>query len=176
MKKTDMIDKEREVQKKLGIANGMAAPKVKKITVSMAVQDALKDKKNVEKMSVILTQITGQKAKITKAKKSVAAFKLREGEQIGVTVTLRGSIMYDFLGKLICVTLPRVRDFHGIPKKGFDGHGNYTLGFPEFTVFPEIDLGKIDRVQGMQVTIVTTGRNDEEGKALLATLGLPFEK
>lgn len=176
MKKTDMLDKEKQVQKKLGIANVMASPKIKKIMVSMAVQEALKDKKNVEKMSLVLTQITGQKAKITKAKKSVAAFKLREGEPIGVTVTLRGNIMYDFLEKLIGVTLPRVRDFHGIPKKGFDGHGNYTLGFPEFTVFPEIDLGKIDRVQGLQVTIVTTSRNDEEGKALLETLGLPFEK
>lgn len=160
----------------LGITNVMRVPKIQKIVVNMGVKDATVDKKNVDRGQMVLSLITGQKPKIAKAKKSIAGFKLREGQEIGVVVTLRGKRMRDFLGKITNIVLPRLRDFRGVPKKSFDGHGNYTLGISEYTVFPEIDPGKFDRIQGFEIVIVTTAQTDQEGRALLTALGMPFEK
>lgn len=166
----------KKLQAELGIKNTHAVPALSKIVLNMGVKDALADKKNIEKSSEILGQIAGQKPKIMKAKKSIAAFKLREGDQIGLMVTLRGKMMYDFYQKLVTIVFPRIRDFHGVSNKSFDGHGNYTLGFSENTVFPEIDPSKIDRIQGLEVSIVTTARDNKEGMALLKALGMPFRK
>lgn len=165
-----------KLQKDLSLKNIMAVPALSKIVVSIGVKEALSDKKNLERSSAVLTQITGQKAKITKAKKSIATFKLREGDEIGVVVTLRGKRMYDFFEKLVSIALPRVRDFRGISRNSFDGRGNYTLGFSESNVFPEIDPGKLEKNFGVGITIVTTAKNDEEGRALLTALGMPFKK
>ena len=170
----DKNKKIQELQKELGIKNPMAIPTFSKIVINMGVKDALADKKNIEKANVILMQITGQKPKITKAKKAISGFKLRQGDQIGLVVTLRGKKMWDFFTKLVSIVLPRFRDFHGVSKKSFDGHGNYTLGMSESTVFPEIDPGKLDKIQGMEISIATTARNDEEGYALFKALGMPF--
>ena len=158
------------------IKNPMAVPALSRIVVNMGVKDALIDKKNIEKAKAVLTQITGQKPKVTAAKKAIAAFKLRIGDEIGLVVTLRGKRMHDFFTKLIAIVLPRFRDFHGVKKESFDGHGNYTLGFPESAVFPEIDPGKVDRIQGLEISIVTTAKNDKEGYTLLKALGMPFAK
>jgi len=166
----------KKLQIELGIKNIHAVPMLSKIVLNMGVKDALADKKNIEKSSEILGQITGQKPKVMKAKKSIAAFKLREGDQIGLMVTLRGKMMYDFYQKLVTIVFPRIRDFHGVSNKSFDGHGNYTLGFSENTVFPEIDPSKIDRIQGLEASIVTTARDNKEGMALLKALGMPFRK
>jgi large subunit ribosomal protein L5 len=166
----------KKLQAELGIKNFHATPMLSKIVLNMGVKDALADKKNIEKSSEILGQIAGQKPKIMKAKKSIAAFKLREGDQIGLMVTLRGKMMYDFYQKLVTIVFPRIRDFHGVSNKSFDGHGNYTLGFSENTVFPEIDPSKIDRIQGLEVSIVTTAKDNKEGLALLKALGMPFRK
>ncbi len=165
-----------ELQKKLNLKNTMAVPSLSKIVVNVGVKDAVSDKKNVEKAVVTLTQITGQKPKVTKAKKSIATFKLRQGDQIGVMVTLRGKRMYDFFAKLTKIVLPRLRDFHGVGRKQFDGRGNYTLGLSEFIVFPEIDPGKIETTHGLEIVIVTTAQNNEQGLALLEALGMPFVK
>lgn len=165
-----------KLQEKLDIKNSMAIPKLSKIVVNMGVKDALSDKKNIERARSVLSQITGQKPKTTKAKKSIASFKLREGDEIGMTVTLRGKRMNDFFEKLIYVVLPRLKDFHGLRKTSFDKRGNYTLGFSEFSVFPEIDLGKIDKIQGLEISVITTAQNDQEGQTLLEMLGMPFEK
>ena len=165
-----------ELQKELGIKNIMAVPSLSKIVVNMGVKDAVADKKNLEKASVILAQITGQRPKWASAKKSISSFKLREGDKIGLVVTLRGQKMYDFFERLISVVMPRFRDFHGVKKTSFDGKGNYSLGFTESTVFPEIDPGKIDKIQGFEVTIVTTATNDKIGYSLLKALGMPFVK
>ena len=165
-----------ELQKTLAIKNPMAIPMLSKIVINMGVKDALVDKKNIEKSAASLMQITGQKPKVTKAKKSISSFKLRQGENIGLVVTMRGKKMYDFFIKLVSVVLPRFRDFHGVKKESFDKNGNYTLGFAESSVFPEIDPGKVDRIQGLEITIVTTARNDKEGHALLKALGMPFKK
>lgn len=164
------------LQKELGLKNVMAVPSLSKIVVNMGVKDAIADKKNIEKAAVILSQVTGQKAKWASAKKSISSFKLREGDKIGLVVTLRGRKMYDFLERLITVVMPRFRDFHGVRKTSFDGNGNYTLGFTESTVFPEIDPGKIDKIQGFEVTIVTTTRDDKSAFALLKAFGIPFVK
>lgn len=163
-----------ELQKTLGVKNPMVVPVLSKIVVNMGVKNALIDKKNIEKANTILTQITGQKPKITIAKKAISGFKLRQGDQIGVMVTLRGKKMYDFFTKLVTIILPRFRDFHGVRKESFDGHGNYTLGLVESSVFPEIDIGKVDAIQGLEITIVTTAKDDKSGFALLKTLGMPF--
>jgi large subunit ribosomal protein L5 len=163
-----------ELQKTLGVKNPMVVPVLSKIVVNMGVKNALIDKKNIEKANTILTQITGQKPKITIAKKAISGFKLRQGDQIGVMVTLRGKKMYDFFTKLVTIILPRFRDFHGVRKESFDGHGNYTLGLVESSVFPEIDIGKVDTIQGLEITIVTTAKDDKSGFALLKTLGMPF--
>jgi len=165
-----------DLAKELDIKNVFDIPRISKIVLNMGVKDALSDKKNIEKAIEVLGQITGQKPKITKAKKAISTFKLREGDEIGLMVTLRGKRMYDFFQKLVGVVLPRLRDFHGVPTKSFDGRGNYSLGFAESLVFPEIDPGKIDKIQGLEITIVTTARDDKEGFALLKSLGMPFSK
>lgn len=165
-----------ELQKSLGVKNVMAVPKLSKIVVNIGVKDAVLDKKNIEKVGALFAQLVGQKPKITKAKKAISTFKLREGDQIGLVATLRGKRMYDFFEKLTTVVFPRLRDFHGISRTSFDGNGNYTLGLVEYTVFPEIDAGKIDNVQGLEITIVTTAKNDNQGLILLEALGMPFKK
>jgi len=165
-----------DLQKELNIKNFYATPKLKKIVVNIGVKDALADKKNIENSVSILTQVTGQKPKVTAAKKSIATFKLREGDKIGAVVTLRGKRMYDFYEKLVGIVLPRLRDFRGVSPKSFDGRGNYSLGFSEPIVFPEIDPSKLDKVQGLEITIVTSARTNEEGMALLRSLGMPFQK
>jgi len=164
------------LQKELNLKNVMAVPTLSKIVINMGVKDAIADKKNLEKASLIMAQVTGQKPKWASAKKSISSFKLREGDKIGLVVTLRGRKMYDFFERLISVVLPRFRDFHGVRKVSFDGNGNYTLGFTESTVFPEIDPGKIDKIQGFEVSIVTTANDDKSGFALLKALGMPFVK
>jgi large subunit ribosomal protein L5 len=150
----------------------MQAPKIDKIVINMGVGDAVSNTKNLDKAVEELTLISGQKPVITLAKKSIAAFRLREGMPIGTKVTLRGERMYDFLDKLVTVSLPRVRDFRGISKKSFDGRGNYTLGIKEQLIFPEVDYDRVDKVRGMDIVIVTTANTDEESRELLTQLGL----
>ena len=154
----------------------MQAPKIDKIVINMGVGDAVSNTKNLDKAVEELTLISGQKPVITLAKKSIAAFRLREGMPIGTKVTLRGERMYDFLDKLVTVSLPRVRDFRGISKKSFDGRGNYTLGIKEQLIFPEVDYDRVDKVRGMDIVIVTTANTDEESRELLTQLGMPFKK
>jgi len=154
----------------------MQAPKLDKVVINIGVGDAIADAKALETAVSELTQITGQKPIITKAKKSIANFKLREGMEIGCKVTLRGEKMYQFLDKLVNIALPRVRDFRGVSKNAFDGRGNYTLGVKEQLIFPEINFDKVTRVRGMDIVIVTTAKTNEEGRALLTGLGMPFEK
>ncbi|HIY57102.1 MAG TPA: 50S ribosomal protein L5 [Candidatus Tetragenococcus pullicola] len=154
----------------------MQAPKVDKIVINMGVGDAVSNSKNLDKAVEELTLISGQKPLITKAKKSIAGFRLREGMPIGAKVTLRGDRMYEFLDKLVSVALPRVRDFHGISKNAFDGRGNYTLGIKEQLIFPEVDYDLVDKVRGMDIVIVTTANTDEESRELLTQLGMPFQK
>ena len=154
----------------------MAVPKVDKIVLNMGVGDAVSNAKNLEKAAEELALISGQKPLITKAKKSIAGFRLREGVAIGAKVTLRGERMYEFLDKLVTVSLPRVRDFHGVSNKAFDGRGNYTLGIKEQLIFPEVNYDNVDKVRGMDIVIVTTAKSDEEAHALLKELGMPFQK
>ena len=165
-----------ELFKELGYTSVMQIPKVKKIVVSMGVGEALTNKKLLDAAVTDITLITGQKAVKTKAKKSIANFKLREGNEVGVMVTLRGAHMYEFLDRLINVALPRVKDFRGINPNGFDGHGNYSLGITEQIIFPEIDFDKIERVSGLNVNIVTSARTDSDARALLTKFGMPFRK
>ena len=154
----------------------MQVPKVEKIVVNMGVGDAVANAKALDNAVEELAMITGQKPVITRAKKSIAGFRLREGMPIGAKVTLRGERMYEFLDKLISVSLPRVRDFRGISKKAFDGRGNYTLGVKEQLIFPEIDYDKVSKVRGMDIVIVTTANTDEESRELLTQFGMPFQK
>ena len=154
----------------------MQAPKVEKIVVNMGVGEAVSNAKALDKAVEELQIITGQKPLITKAKKSIAGFRLREGMPIGAKVTLRGERMYEFLDKLVTVSLPRVRDFHGVSKKAFDGRGNYTLGVKEQLIFPEVDYDLVDKVRGLDIVIVTTANTDEESRELLTQLGMPFQK
>lgn len=162
--------------KRLELKNVMEVPRVEKVVLNMGLGEAIQNIKVLESAVEELTLIGGQKPVITKAKKSIAQFKLREGMPIGCMVTLRRDKAYEFLDRLINVALPRVRDFKGVSKKGFDGRGNYTLGIREQLIFPEIDLEKVDKVKGLNVTIVTTARNDEEGYALMESIGMPFPK
>lgn len=164
------------LHEKFGYSSVMGVPKVEKIVVNMGVGDAVQNPKALDKAVEELAAITGQKPIITKAKKSIAGFKLREGMPIGAKVTLRGDRMYDFLEKLIHVALPRVRDFRGVPKNSFDGRGNYTLGIKEQLIFPEIDYDKVEKVRGMDIVIVTTAETDEEARELLSQMGMPFQK
>jgi large subunit ribosomal protein L5 len=162
--------------KKFNYTSTMQVPRIEKIVVNIGVGDASSNAKFIEDSVKELTQITGQKPVITKAKKSIATFKIREGMNIGCKVTLRGQRMFDFYDKLISVALPRTRDFRGISKTGFDGRGNYTLGVREQLIFPEINYEQVSRVRGMDVIIVTTAKSDEEARELLAALGTPFQK
>ena len=156
--------------------NIMAKPKLEKIVINIGLKEAIADKKVLEKASEQLGIIAGQKPVVTIAKKAIATFKLREGDEIGLKVTLRGKKARDFFTKLVAIVLPRVRDFRGLSTKSFDGSGNFSLGFKEQIVFPEIDYGKIDRIRGLEITICTTAKNDKEGEALLRELGMPFKK
>ncbi|HFC10460.1 MAG TPA: 50S ribosomal protein L5 [Chloroflexi bacterium] len=164
------------LMKSLGLDNIMQVPRITKVVVNIGLGEALDNAKALDYAVQDIATITGQKPIITKARKSVAAFKLREGRAIGVKVTLRGDKMWAFLDRLMNVALPRVRDFRGVSPNAFDGRGNYTLGLREQLIFPEIDYDKIDKVRGMEITIVTTARNDEEGRQLLTLLGMPFRK
>ena len=165
-----------ELFKELGYTSVMQIPAIKKVVVSMGVGEALTNKKLLDAAVTDLTQITGQHAVMTKAKKSIANFKLREGQEVGVMVTLRGNIMYEFLDRLINVALPRVKDFRGIKATGFDGHGNFSLGITEQIIFPEIDFDKIVKIAGMNISIVTSARTDAEARALLTKFNMPFRK
>lgn len=156
--------------------NIMAKPRLVKVVLNVGVKEALEDKKVLEVVSADLAAISGQKPAIRKAKKSIANFKLREGQPVGVMVTLRKEKMKSFLQKLVTIVLPRVRDFHGVPLTGFDGKGNYTLGLKEHIVFPEIDYGKVDKIRGLEITIVTTAKDNAGGMELLKELGMPFAK
>lgn len=164
------------LMEKFNYSSVMEVPKVEKIVINMGVGDAVSNAKNLEKAVEELTLISGQKPIITHAKKSIAAYRLREGMAIGTKVTLRGERMYDFLDKLVTVSLPRVRDFRGISKRSFDGRGNYTLGVKEQLIFPEVDYDRVDKVRGMDIVIVTTANTDEESRELLTQLGMPFQK
>lgn len=161
---------------KFGYKSVMQLPKVDKIVINMGVGDAVQNSKALDAAVEELTIITGQKPVVTKAKKSIAGFRLREGMPIGAKVTLRGERMYEFLDKLISISLPRVRDFRGVSKKAFDGRGNYTLGVKEQLIFPEIDYDKVSKVRGMDIAIVTTANSDEEARELLTQFGMPFQK
>lgn len=164
-----------ELYEKLGRSNPHAVPKLEKIVVSMGVGEAVQDRKRLEAAADHLTQLSGQKAQITRARKSVAGFRLREGYPIGCRVTLRGRRMYDFLDRLVSLALPRVRDFRGLNPKAFDGSGNYNYGLSEQLVFPEIDPDTVTQTQGMNITFVTTAKSDEEGLILLKAFGMPFK-
>jgi large subunit ribosomal protein L5 len=169
-----------EVRKKLQdefkITNPMAVPKIEKVVVNMGVGEAIQNAKLLDTAAEELATITGQKSVITRAKKSIASFKLREGQAIGTMVTLRGEKMYEFLDRLINIALPRVRDFRGVATRSFDGRGNYTLGVRDHLIFPEIDPGKVDKSKGMNITIVTTAKTDDQARFLLRELGMPFGK
>lgn len=165
-----------ELRTEFGFANVMQVPTVTKIVVNMGVGEAARDSKLIEGAIRDLTEITGQKPQVTKARKSIAQFKLREGQPIGAHVTLRGDRMWEFLDRLLSIALPRIRDFRGLSPKQFDGKGNYTFGLNEQSMFHEIDQDKIDRTRGMDITIVTTATNDDEGRALLRLLGFPFKE
>ncbi len=165
-----------QLQKKFGLKNVMDIPRVEKVVLNMGLGEAVQNPKIVEKAAQELTLIAGQKAVVTRAKKSIATFKLREGMPIGARVTLRQDRMYDFLSKLVNIALPRVRDFRGISPKGFDGNGNFSMGINEHLIFPEIDYDKIDKIRGLNITIVTSAKTDAVGKELLALIGMPFKK
>jgi len=162
------------LQKKFGYSSSMQVPKIQKICLNQGVGDAVSDKKLIEGAIKEMTTISGQKAVATISKKDISNFKLRKGVPVGVRVTLRGDTMYEFLDRLISVALPRIRDFRGINDKGFDGNGNYTLGVTEQIIFPEIDIDKVNKIMGMDITFVTNTPNDEEALALLSEFGMPF--
>jgi large subunit ribosomal protein L5 len=162
------------IAKEFGIKNPMAIPRVQKVVLNMGMGEAIANAKILDTATDELRSITGQKPVITKAKKSIASFKLRQGMPIGVMVTLRGDRMYEFLDRLVSIALPRVRDFRGVSPKAFDGRGNYTIGVREQLIFPEIDFNKVDKLRGMNISIITTARNDEQARALLKGLGMPF--
>ena len=163
------------LMRELGLRNPMQVPRLEKVVINMGVGDALKDARLLDAAVEDLATITGQRPIVTKARRSVAGFKIRQGMAIGVKVTLRGDRMWEFLDRLITIAIPRIRDFRGLDPRAFDGHGNYTLGLTEQLIFPEIDYDKVVKVRGMDVTIVTTAETDEEGRALLVALGFPFE-
>ncbi|MFC4765937.1 50S ribosomal protein L5 [Effusibacillus consociatus] len=171
--KTDVVS---ALMQKFNYKNVMQVPKVEKIVVNVGLGEAIQNAKALDATVEDIQQITGQKPVVTRAKKSIAGFKLREGMPIGVKVTLRGERMYHFMDKLFNVALPRVRDFRGVSPKAFDGRGNYTLGLKEQLIFPEIDYDKIDKVRGMDIVFVTTAQTDEEARELLAQLGMPFRQ
>jgi len=165
-----------QLQQEFGYTNRFQIPKLEKIVLNMGLGEAVQNPKVVEKAAGELTLIAGQKAVVTRARKSIATFKLREGMPIGACVTLRRERMYDFLAKLVNIALPRVRDFRGVSPKGFDGSGNFSMGIKEHIIFPEIDYDKIEKIRGMNITIVTSAETDNEGRALLTMLGMPFKR
>ena len=162
--------------KELGLDNLMAVPRLEKIVLNMGLGEATKNVKLMDPLVADLASVAGQKPVTTRAKKSIAAFKVREGMPIGAMVTLRGDIMYEFLDRLVSVALPRVRDFKGVSTKSFDGRGNYTLGMRDQLIFPEVDYARVDKLKGMNVTIVTTAKDDNQGRALLRQFGIPFRQ
>jgi large subunit ribosomal protein L5 len=164
------------LQDKLKIKNPFALPRLTKIVVNMGVKDAVADKKNMERMEKAIGIITGQKPKIARAKQAIATFKLRQGDAIGLVVTLRGKRMYSFYDRIVNIVLPRIKDFRGVNRKSFDGRGNYTLGLHEYSVFPEIDPASVERLQGMEIIFVTSAPDNKTGLALLESLGMPFAK
>jgi large subunit ribosomal protein L5 len=164
------------MMKELGYGNAMQVPRLAKVVLNISLGEALQNPKALEAATSDLSLITGQRPVITRAKKSIAAFKLRAGMPIGLMVTLRGERMYEFLDRLISAALPRVRDFQGVPRKAFDGRGDYTLGIKEQIIFPEIDYDKVDKIRGLQVCIATTARTDDEARRLLEFMGIPFSK
>ena len=166
----------KELMTKFEHSSVMQVPKIEKIVINMGVGDAVQNSKALDNAVAELALISGQKPLVTRAKKSIATYRLREGMPIGAKVTLRGERMYEFFDKLVTVALPRVRDFHGVSKKAFDGRGNYTLGVKEQLIFPEIDYDKVSKVRGMDIVIVTTANTDEEARELLAQCGMPFAK
>ena len=174
LKKTYVERLAPHLQTELGAKNPLQVPRLDKIVLNMGLGEAIQNAKVLDSAVTELTAITGQKPVITRARKAIANFKLRENLPIGAMVTLRGSRMFEFLDRLLSVALPRVRDFKGVSDRGFDGRGNYSLGITEQIIFPEIDIDKIDKVKGLTISIVTTARTDSEGKALLAALGMPF--
>ena len=165
-----------ELQEKFGFSSVMQVPQIEKITLNMGVGEALADKKILDNAVADLAAISGQKPLITKARKSVAGFKVREGYPIGCKVTLRGERMWDFFERLVSIAIPRIRDFRGVSAKSFDGRGNYSMGVREQIIFPEIDYDKVDRVRGMDITITTSAKSDEEGRALLEAFNFPIMK
>ena len=171
--KSDVVN---ELSKQFGYKTIMQVPRIEKITLNMGVGEAISDKKLLENAAADMAAISGQKPLITKARKSVAGFKIREGYPIGCKVTLRGERMWEFLERLICISVPRIRDFRGLNAKAFDVRGNYSMGVREQIIFPEIDYDKVDRVRGLDITITTSANTDEEGRALLAAFNFPFRK
>jgi large subunit ribosomal protein L5 len=165
-----------QLREQLGLSNPMEVPRIAKITLNMGVGEAVADKKVIDKAVEDMTKIAGQKPLVTKSRKSIAAFKIREGYPIGCKVTLRRARMYEFLDRLINVSIPRVRDFRGLNPRSFDGRGNYSLGIQEQIIFPEIDYDQIDAIRGMDITITTTAKSDEHGRALLQAFSFPFRK
>ncbi|MGE5339252.1 MAG: 50S ribosomal protein L5 [Gemmatimonadota bacterium] len=163
-----------ELVKKFGYASTMQVPRITKVTLNMGVGEAVNDKKNIDMSVADLTKIAGQKPVVTKARKAIANFKIRQGLAIGCMVTLRGQRMYEFLDRLVTIALPRVRDFRGVSGRAFDGQGNYNIGLKEQIIFPEIEYDKIDKLRGMNISITTTAKTDEEAKALLAAFRFPF--
>jgi large subunit ribosomal protein L5 len=176
LKEKYLTEVRKKLQDEFQIKNPMAVPKIEKVVLNMGMGEAISNSKILDAAVDELATITGQKPVVTRAKKSIAAFKLREGVPIGTMVTLRGEKMYEFLDRLISVALPRVRDFRGVPTKSFDGRGNFTLGIRDHLIFPEIDPVKVDKSKGMNITIVTTAKNDEQARTLLRELGMPFGK
>jgi large subunit ribosomal protein L5 len=164
------------LMKEFGYRNVMEVPRLEKIVVNVGLGEALQNPKALDSAANDIAAITGQKPVITRAKRSIANFKVRQGNPIGLTVTVRGDRMWELLDRMVNAALPRIRDFHGVSSKGFDGRGSYSLGIREQLIFPEIEYDKIDRIRGLQVTLVTTARNDEEGKRLLQLLGMPFSR
>jgi large subunit ribosomal protein L5 len=167
---------EQRLKDDLGLANIMQVPRPLKVVVNMGIGEAIREARLLDGAVRDLTTITGQKPLVTKAKKSIAGFKIREGQSIGAKVTLRGDRMWEFLDRLIAVVLPRIRDFRGLNPRTFDGHGNFTFGLTEQLVFPEIDYDRIEKIRGMDITVVTSAETDEQGRALLAALGFPFRQ
>ena len=165
-----------ELMKEFGFKNSMQSPRLDKIVVNMGLGEAINNGKIIDASVEQLASITGQKPVVTRARKSIANFKLRQGQSIGAMVTLRGDRMYEFFDRLVTIALPRVRDFKGVSPRAFDGKGNYTLGLREQIIFPEINYDKVEKIKGLNITVVTTARNDEEGRALLRHLGMPFRQ
>jgi len=174
LKETYRQDVVPALMKEFGYRNAMEVPRLEKVVINIGMGEALQNPKAMDSAASDIAAITGQKPVITRARRSIANFKIREGNAIGLMVTVRGDHMWEFIDRMVNAALPRIRDFHGVSNKGFDGRGNYSLGIREQLIFPEIEYDKIDHIRGLQITLVTTARNDEEGKRLLQLLGMPF--